>query len=66
MPNEDLLKKIEKIIKSKEEISLDIINYVLSKIEIDYELEEDLNSAQNTFITFYKAYYECDKSFLTD
>ena len=66
MSDKDLLKKIEKIIKHKKNISLDIINYVLSKIEIDYEFDEDLNAAQDTFITFYKAYYECDKSFLTD
>ena len=62
--HEDLLKKIEEQIKN-ENISLEIIEYVLSKLEIDYELNEDLVYAQKAFLTFYNAYYY-GKSYLTD
>ena len=56
MSHKDLLKKIEEIIKDKE-IDLEIIEYVLSKLEIDYELNEDIIFNQKAFIYLYNVYH---------
>ena len=56
MNDEDLLKKIESEIK-KLNIDLEIVDYVLDKLEIEPDLTEDLYYEKRAFINFYNTYH---------
>ena len=64
MSENDLLKKIEDLIKN-DEIKVELIENILYDLKLDPEIYEDLYYDKKAFMSFFNVYYNY-ASYLTD